>query len=69
MMVASLPVSSERMEQSKRETTADQTMTELKETLIGWPAQKNNCPRRIQDYWMCRAELTVVDDSVQRQQD
>ena len=65
MIVASLPVSSERMEQIKRETAADQTMTELKETtLIGWPAQKNNCPRRIQDYWMCRAELTVVDDIV-----
>ena len=40
-------------------------MTGLKETiLIRWPAQKNNCPRRIQDYWMCRAELTVVDDIV-----
>uniref|UniRef100_A0A8C7QE35 Gypsy retrotransposon integrase-like protein 1 n=1 Tax=Oncorhynchus mykiss TaxID=8022 RepID=A0A8C7QE35_ONCMY len=65
MIVESLPVSSERMEQIKRETAADQTMTELKETtLIGWPAQKNNCPRRIQDYWMCRAELTVVDDIV-----
>ena len=65
MIVASHPVSSERMEQIKRETAADQTMTELKETtLIGWPAQKNNCPRRIQDYWMCRAELTVVDDIV-----
>eukprot|EP00063_Salmo_salar_P020086 XP_013994921.1 PREDICTED: uncharacterized protein K02A2.6-like [Salmo salar] len=65
MIVAALPVSSERMEQIKRETAADQTTIELKETtLIGWPAQKNNCPRRIQDYWMCRAELTVADDIV-----
>ena len=38
LIVASLPVSSERMEQIKRETAADQTMTELKETtLIVWP--------------------------------
>lgn len=70
MIVASLPVSSERMEQIKSKAAADQIMIALKETtLIGWPAQENNCARRIQDYWMCRAELTVVDDSVQRQQD
>ena len=65
MIVASLPVSSERMEQSKREITDAQTMTEAKEPPpIGLPAQKNICPRRIQDYWMSRAELPVVDDIV-----
>jgi hypothetical protein len=25
---------------------------------------ENNCPRRIKDYWMCRAEFTIVDDTV-----
>jgi hypothetical protein len=43
------------MEQIKRETAADQIMTELKEAIVkGWPA-KINSSRRIQDYWMCRA--------------
>lgn len=40
-------------------------MKELKETIQkGWPESKSNCPKRIQDYWNHRAELTVVDDII-----
>lgn len=65
MIVTSLPVSADRTEQIRKETNADETMKELKETIQkGWPKSKRNCPRRIQDYWNHRAELTVVDDIV-----
>lgn len=65
MIVTSLPVSPDRTEQIRRETNADETMTQLKETIIkGWPKNKRDCPLNIQDYWNHRAELTVVDDIV-----
>lgn len=61
-IVSSLPVSEERTEQIRKETETDQTMRTLKETIQrGWPEQRQTCPAAIQDYWMCRTELTVVD--------
>lgn len=32
----------------------------------GWPDNKKDCPVKIQDYWNCRNELTVVDDIVMK---
>ncbi len=65
MIVTSLPVYDDRMEHIRQATELDDTMKELKHTISsGWPAQKNDCPRQIQDYWACRAELSVVDDIV-----
>lgn len=65
MIVTSLPVTADRTEQIRRETNADETMKELKSTVQeGWPENKKDCPVQIQDYWNCRAELTVVDDIV-----
>ena len=59
MIVSSLPVSEERREQIRKETEKEHT---LKETILrGWPEQRQTCPAAIQDYWMCRTELTVVD--------
>ncbi len=38
-------------------------MTQLKETILkGWPIKKSDCPKQIQDYWSCIAELSVVND-------
>ncbi|XP_061887621.1 uncharacterized protein K02A2.6-like isoform X2 [Entelurus aequoreus] len=65
MVVTSLPVTADRTEQIRKETIADETMKELKSTVQnGWPDNKKDCPLKIQDYWNCRAELTVVDDIV-----
>lgn len=67
MIVTSLPVTADRTEQIRRETNADETMKELKHTVqTGWPKNKKDCPTKIQDYWNCRAELTVVDDIVMK---
>lgn len=67
MIVTSLPVTADRTEQIRRETNADETMKELKRTVqTGWPKNKKDCPTKIQDYWNCRAELTVVDDIVMK---
>uniref|UniRef100_A0AAQ5XUM9 Gypsy retrotransposon integrase-like protein 1 n=1 Tax=Amphiprion ocellaris TaxID=80972 RepID=A0AAQ5XUM9_AMPOC len=65
MIVTSLPVTADKTEQIRRETNADETMKELKSTIQkGWPENKKDCPVKIQDYWNCRPELTVVDDIV-----
>ena len=62
MIVSSLPVSEERREQIRKETEKEHTMRTLKETVLrGWPEQRQTCPAAIQDYWLCRTELTVVD--------
>lgn len=69
MIVTSLPVTADRTEEIRRETNADETMKELKRTVqTGWPENKKDCPTKIQDYWNCRAELTVVVDSVEGEQ-
>lgn len=65
MIVTSLPVTADRTEQIRRETNADEMMKELKRTVqTEWPENKKDCPMKIQDYWNCRAELTVMDDMV-----
>lgn len=61
----SLPVSGERVEQIRRETEKDETLKDLKRMIIwGWPEHKSDCPLRVQDYWTCRTELSVVDNIV-----
>nr|XP_054606603.1 uncharacterized protein K02A2.6-like [Nothobranchius furzeri] len=67
MVMTSLPVSADRSEQIKIETNADEVMNELKSTIMkGWPENKKECSAKIQDYWNCRGELTVVDDIVMK---
>ena len=65
MIMTSLPVSSERTEQIRKETAKDETMKELKKMISrGWPEHKSDCPLQVQDYWTYRTELSVVDDIV-----
>lgn len=65
MILTSLPVSADRTKQIIEETDKDETLKQLKETIqSGWPKSKRNCPKKIQDYWNYRAELTVVDNIV-----
>lgn len=52
MIVTSLPMSSERQEQIRKETEADETMRILKNTISqGWPKEKKACPLSIYDFW------------------
>lgn len=68
MIMTSLPLSSERAEQIRKEPAKDKIMKELKMMISrGWPEHKSDCPLGVQDYWTDRTELSVVDDSVQRQ--
>lgn len=65
MIMTSLPVSSEKTEQLKQETEKDETLTELRRIIKqGWPERKSDCPRRVQDYWTYKTELTEVDNIV-----
>ncbi|XP_038139714.1 uncharacterized protein LOC119782701 [Cyprinodon tularosa] len=67
MVVSSLPITGDRTEQIRRETSADEVLKELKITIQkGWPENRKDCPITVQDYWNCRAELTVVDDIVMK---
>lgn len=60
MIMTSLPVSCERTEQIRQETEKDEILKELKRMI----EQKSDCPLRVQDYWTCKTELSVVDDIV-----
>lgn len=65
MIMASLPASSKRTEQIRQETEKDETLKELKRMIKqGWPEYKSDCPLRVQDYWTCKTELSVVDNIV-----
>lgn len=67
MVFTSLPVTEDRTEQIWRETFTDESMKELKSAILkGWHGKKKDCPVKIQDYWNCRAELTVVDNIVMK---
>lgn len=60
-IVTSMPVADDRMECIRQATELDDTMEKLKQAILtGWPAQKHDCPRQIQDYLACRGELSVV---------
>lgn len=65
MIMISLPVSSKRTEQLKKETEKDETLKESKRVIKqGWPEHKSGCPQRVWDYWTCKTELAVVDNVV-----
>lgn len=58
-------VTDEKMELLKTETSKDETFKTLYKTVIhGWSNCKQECSPVIQEYWNCRAELSVVDDII-----
>lgn len=62
MITSALPVADGKMELIKSETTKDDTLETLGKTIIdGWPNCKQDCSPVIQEYWNCRAELSVVE--------
>ncbi|CAI5671480.1 unnamed protein product [Oreochromis niloticus] len=65
MVTSALPVAEGKMELIRTETSKDGTLQALRKTIIdGWPSCKQSCSPVIQEYWNCRAELSVVDDVV-----
>lgn len=65
MVTLSLPVADAKMQLIREETEKDQTLKQLKQVVLtGWPQVRQQCVSDIQEYWNCRAELTVVDDMI-----
>jgi len=61
MITSALPVADGKMELIKTETNKDDTLGTLCKTIIdGWPNCRRDCSPVIQEYWNCRAELSVV---------
>ncbi len=52
MVISNLPVSNEKLEEYKKETKKDVTMTKLTETVLnGWLERKCQAAKEIQVYW------------------
>uniref|UniRef100_A0A8C6PJV3 Gypsy retrotransposon integrase-like protein 1 n=1 Tax=Nothobranchius furzeri TaxID=105023 RepID=A0A8C6PJV3_NOTFU len=65
MVTGALPVAGGKMELIRTETSKDGTLQALCKTIVdGWPSCKQSCSPVLQEYWNCRAELSVVDDVV-----
>lgn len=55
-----LTISPERLEQLQRCTGQDESLQTLKTTILsGWPAQRDQAPVNIREYWNYRDELSV----------
>lgn len=62
MVISNLPVSSEKLDEFKKETKNDETLMKLTETVLsGWPKTKSQAAREIQVYWNYREEISAVD--------
>ena len=58
--IQALKVSPERLEQLQRCTGQDESLQVLKTTILsGWPAQKDQAPVNIREYWNYRDELSI----------
>ncbi|KAL7882928.1 hypothetical protein SRHO_G00005860 [Serrasalmus rhombeus] len=65
MVTLSLPVVDAKMQLNREETEKDQILKQLKLVILtGCLQVKQQCVSDIQEYWNCRAELTVVNDVV-----
>ena len=63
--MTSLPVSDNRISELQNCTKEDPDLQQLITIiLIGWPDQRNQCPKSVLPYWNYSDELTVVDGLV-----
>ena len=61
-VISNLPVSNEKLEEFRKETTNDVTLTKLIETVLnGWPETKSQAAQEIRAYWNFREEISVVN--------
>lgn len=68
MIVASLPVSADKLQNIRKETAEDETLQTLRQVVhAGWPERRSQIPRNIQDYWNYRRQITVMMESSSRE--
>ncbi|XP_053326251.1 uncharacterized protein K02A2.6-like [Spea bombifrons] len=62
MVTSAMPITDAKMQMICQETEKDSTLDRVKRAIqIGWPDVKQSCIDGVQEYWNCRAELTVVN--------
>ncbi|KAL7889588.1 hypothetical protein AOLI_G00018460 [Acnodon oligacanthus] len=65
MVTSSLPIADAKMQLIRAETEKDQILKQFKQVVLtGWSQERQQCVSDIQEYWNCRAELTVVNDVI-----
>ncbi|XP_033731071.1 uncharacterized protein K02A2.6-like [Pecten maximus] len=61
-IVSYLPISPEKYQEFKRETSKDEALSQLREIIIkGWPENKHEIPETAHHYWPFRDELSCID--------
>ena len=59
---SNMPMSDEMMVRLPRATSEDESLQELKTTVInGCPETKREAPEKVQEYWHCREEISEID--------
>ena len=67
MVIQSMPISDQRLDQVRTETRKDSVMSSLINIILtGWPNNKYECPPDLASYWNVREELSVSDNVVLR---
>ncbi|XP_033749269.1 uncharacterized protein K02A2.6-like [Pecten maximus] len=61
-IVSYFPISQEKYQEFKRETSKDEALSQLREIIInGWPENKHEIPETAHHYWPFRDELSFID--------
>ena len=64
-VMASLPISDDRLDEIRDVMQSDMILQLLKRTILeGWPGERKNCPVEIVPYWNFRDELVVMNDLI-----
>lgn len=64
-VLQTVPIASQRLAQIRKETTKDETLNSLLETIqVGWPNNKKSLDRKLGPFWSYRHELAELDGLV-----
>lgn len=62
MVMSSLPISDERLQEIQVATDRDEQLYTLKKTILeGWPDNRKQCPEKVLDFWTYREQLSVTN--------
>ncbi len=65
MIIETMPVSDNRLNQIRDATQADDQLISLKRMIIqGWPEERHQCQSDVCPFWNNRAELSVAEDVI-----
>lgn len=63
VFIPSIPISRNILQDIKKETANDAILSEaIRLVKSGWPENKNQLRKPLQEYWKLRSELTCVDN-------